>query len=377
MQEIIREILNQDFDKIVLSDKRNNDYIKAFIRKVVIKNQLMFQLELFSVKQAFHHNHDIDEMESSLMKLLQDNFRQLNVDTTNYRYQIKISKKNKVLTSKKKIDNQVNCDYQHNKNKKYLLDDYRCQVLKELDIIDDSNNVKKNKEEKYKQINGFLEVIVDVIKGEKKKDLRIVDFGCGKSYLTFIIYDYLTNYLGYNIQMIGLDLKEEVINLCNDLANKYNYQNLHFITKNIKDYTDDQPIDMVITLHACDVATDYALYNAISWNCKYILSVPCCQHELYSMITSPYSSILDYGIIKERISALYTDTLRGKLLECMGYDVSLVEFVDMNHSLKNIMIKAKYTNNKLDYNLLKPFIKDFNLNITLLKLLRENNYVKD
>lgn len=181
--------------------------------------------------------------------------------------------------------------------------------------------------------------------------------------------------------MIGLDLKEDVINKCNEIAKRYEYNNLHFEMGDINGFKYNNKVDMVITLHACDTATDYALYNAVSWNTDMIFSVPCCQHEFNASIKSDDLSIITkYGIIKERMSALMTDAVRANLLECAGYKTQLVEFIDFTHSPKNILIraaKAKVSKEKRNKALkeVENLMKEFNLNPTLYNLFKNDNYI--
>lgn len=232
--------------------------------------------------------------------------------------------------------------------------------LKRLGVMNKNGKVLAKSYDKFRQINRFLELIEDGLdKLDQSKTINIVDFGCGKSYLTFALYYYLVDIKGLNINIVGLDLKEDVINFCNQVAEDLDYKNLNFKHGDIVNYEGTKDIDMVVTLHACDIATDAALVKAVSWDAKLIYSVPCCQHEFYDKLENQtLKPMLKHGIIRENLASLVTDSLRGNVLEILGYNVQLVEFIDMEHTPKNILIRA-YKDDKVDRGAARAEYLDF------------------
>ena len=342
IEEAVKELIGLSPVKIIISNAITKT---QEIKKIQIeKKEKYYQIAEFTEKQVFHKNVDEKEMERVCVASLNDNFLQLNVWAVSSEAQIKLTRKRKVLFDVKKADNKRMAEEvkTNNRKKNYILEEGRViEPLTDMGVFTKEGKIVNSMYDKYKQINRFIEIIDDELKKKIITHLNIIDFGCGKSYLTFIVYYYLTAIKKIKVNMIGLDLKEDVIKKCNKAAEKYGYENLSFELGDINGYNAPFKVDMVITLHACDMATDFALYNAINWGANYIFSVPCCQHELNSQIKSEKFSLMTrYGIIKERFSALVTDAIRGNLLEYMGYNVNLLEFVDLSHTPKNILIRA-------------------------------------
>lgn len=380
----IKEITNEKLLKVVISNKLNKDvkYNKINIELKEKNNKEYYQIEKYTDKQVFHENIELEMIETKLFEMTFEKYKQVAAWSENTNYDLKISKKGKVFLGKKKSSNENLVNKSHNREKNYILKEgMLIQPLIDLGVFTKEGKVVKSKYDKYKQINRFIEIIDDEIKKNDYKELTILDFGCGKSYLTFVLYYYFVEIKKINVKMIGLDLKADVIKKCNDIAQKYNYENLKFELGDINGYKYTDNVDMVITLHACDTATDYALYNAVKWNTKMIFSVPCCQHEFNEQINSDEFSILTkYGIIKERVSALMTDAVRGNLLEALGYRTQILEFIDIAHSPKNILIRASkgsISQEKKERAMkeVDKLIKEFNLNPTLLKLLKNDKLI--
>ena len=348
IEEAVKELIGLSPVKIIISNAITKT---QEIKKIQIeKKEKYYQIAEFTEKQVFHKNVDEKELERVCVVSLSENFLQLNAWAVSSETQIKLTKKRKVLFDVKKADNKKMAEEvkTNNRKKNYILEEGSViEPLVDMGIFTKEGKIVNSMYDKYKQINRFIEIIDDELKKKIITHLNIIDFGCGKSYLTFIVYYYLTAIKKIKVNMIGLDLKEDVIKKCNKAAEKYGYENLSFELGDINGYNAPFKVDMVITLHACDMATDFALYNAVNWGANYIFSVPCCQHELNSQIKSEkFSLMTKYGIIKERFSALVTDAIRGNILEYMGYNVNLLEFVDLSHTPKNILIRAVKNPNK-------------------------------
>ncbi len=387
MEELIKNIniiVENKIIKVVISNKVNSsvEYNKITFMLKEKNSKEYYQIEKFTDKQVFHENIEVNELRDKLIEFTKGKYKQLSAWSNDCTFDMKISKKGKVHLGKKTSDNSKLQKKNHNKVKNYILKEGMIiQPLIDLGIFTKEGKVVNSKYDKYKQINRFVEIIDDEIKKKDYKELTILDFGCGKSYLTFVLYYYFVEIKKINVKMIGLDLKADVINKCNEIAKKYKYDNLHFELGDINGYKYSNNVNMVITLHACDTATDYALYNAVNWNADMIFSVPCCQHEFNAqMKTEDFSILTRYGIIQERVAALMTDAVRANLLECAGYKTQLLEFIDIAHSPKNILIRAskgKISKEKKKKALIEVnnLIKEYNLNPTLYNLFKNDNYI--
>ena len=352
LRKLLNEQLNKDFGSAVLSGAHDKTGVtKVRVRPLIKRGELLFQLESFRNNQAFHENLSVEETCEKILAYMQS-MKQMQMETRTYNYTVLVSKKGKV-TIKRRMQqgNWKQVDLTHNRKKHYILEEgTMVPFLRDLGVMTAEGKIVHAKFDKFRQINRFLEFVEDVLPQlPKDREVTILDFGCGKSYLTFAMYYYLHELKSYDIRIIGLDLKTDVIRKCNELAKKYQYDKLTFLEGNIADYTGAEEVDMVVTLHACDTATDFALAKAIGWNAKVILSVPCCQHELNrQMKNDVLSPIMNYGLLKERMAALVTDGLRAEYLKREGYDVQVLEFIDMEHTPKNILLRAVKTGRRAD-----------------------------
>ena len=353
LREALEFCLEKDLERILLSNPSDTDHFsKSKIRPLLLKGNLIFQAEEQKGKQAFHKNLSRDEAVIYVENCLNGPFRQAEITCARGKATVLVSKKGKVtIKSKIKKGGKKKIDMSHDCKKKYVLEEgVPVPFLQDLGVMTQDGKIVRAKSDKFRQINRFLEFIEDILPElDKGRELTILDFGCGKSYLTFAMYYYLHELKEYDIRIIGLDLKKEVIRHCNELSEKYGYEKLSFLEGDIADYTGVNKVDMVVTLHACDTATDYALAKAVGWDAKVILSVPCCQHELNRQIRNEVlEPVLRYGLLKERMAALITDGLRAQYLEREGYEAQILEFIDMEHTPKNILIRAVKRNQKAD-----------------------------
>ncbi|MBR4982355.1 MAG: SAM-dependent methyltransferase [Lachnospiraceae bacterium] len=344
VRALCEEYIGKELYQIIISNPKNSAEIsKVKIRPIMLKNTIVFQVTEYKGTQVFHENYEKNSLITKVMGYLENNFKQMELTATNMQATVLISKKGKVTVKKKSLQTEKKVDLSHNKAKKYILQEGTIvPFLVDLGVQTKEGKIVRSNYDKFRQINRYLEFIADIMPIlPTDRPINIIDFGCGKSYLTFALYYYMKILCKRDIQVIGLDLKEKVIEDCNALAVRYGYEGLKFVTGDVSTYTGEGNVDMVVTLHACDTATDYALEKAVSWGAKVIFTVPCCQHEVNMQIKNEeLQPLLKYGLIKERISALITDAIRANLLEEQGYQVQVMEFIDMEHTPKNILIRA-------------------------------------
>lgn len=381
--------LNESLERILMSNPTDSGKIsRSRIRPLLMKGRLVFQAEEQAGKQAFHRNLDRDEAADYVTGLLDGSFRQAEIASGLGKALILVSRKGKVTVKVKQnprparilsAGNLASREPEravllsHNRKKHYILEEgIPVPFLVDLGVMTKEGRVVNSRYDKYRQINRFLEFIEDILPNlDQDRESTIIDFGCGKSYLTFAMYYYLKELKGYPVRIIGLDLKEDVIEHCSRLGRQYGYEGLSFCHGDIASFEGVEKVDMVVTLHACDLATDYALEKAVNWGARVILSVPCCQHELNGqMENSLLRPVLQYGLIKERMAALYTDSIRAQVLEYRGYRTQILEFIDMEHTPKNILIRAVRQGKKRDNGLQIRELADFlHVKPTVVELL--------
>ncbi|MFC5558954.1 methyltransferase [Ureibacillus thermophilus] len=377
-QQLFERIQQKKLVSATISQPRKkSDTLKRVkLKPVEIKGQYHIQLE-YQYERILKHENVLLENFHAFLEVLFQKFRQFHGQFTDSTIQIQLSKKNKVFWKEEKMESIKEVSLAHNRKKNYLLEESTpYPFLVRLGVQTPEGKVKKQKYDKFRQINRFLEFIDDSLDYlPKDRQIRILDFGSGKSYLTFALYHYLKIEKGLDIKVTGLDLKKEVIEECNKIAENLHYDHLEFLVGDINDYHDETSVDMVVTLHACDVATDMALARAVKWGAKVILSVPCCQHELNRQLNAPQLEIMtQHGLIKERFAALATDSIRAELLKLVGYEVQLMEFIDLEHTPKNILIRAYKTGrkaNKKELERYRAFVEFLSAKPFLEKELKE------
>ena len=375
--ELKKNIQEDKLIKIVFSDRKSGDFNKVIIKPIILKSTKNIQIESFKNNKAFHKNIDLNNLQEleNILKEYIKNFKQILLQIEGA--DISFIRKKESFSRKEKESNLVKSSNEHNKKKQYILNEGdKIDFLIELGLMSVEGKILKSSYNKFKQINKYLEFIDDVIEELKAKKLitnhiNVLDFGCRKSYLTFALYYYLKNYRkDLTFSIVGLDLKKDVIEFCNKLAKKLNYENLEFLNGNIKDYDKSKEVDLVFSLHACNNATDYSLEKALSLDAKAILAVPCCHHEFFEKIQKNKNSefhntlkiMADNGVVLDKFATLATDSFRSLSLELCGYKTRMIEFIDMEHTPKNILIKAIKSKSSdlkeklVEYNKLKEFL---------------------
>ncbi|AVK86445.1 SAM-dependent methyltransferase [Lysinibacillus sp. B2A1] len=348
--QLTERILQQQLVTATISQPRmkSNEVKRIKLKPILLKDVYHIQIE-YQFERILKHENILLEDFPERLALFFDDYRQAHIDFIDEKVQIQLSKKNKVLWKSDKSVAPKQINLAHNRQKNYLLkEEQPYPFLIRLGVQTEEGKIKKQKYDKFKQINRFIEFIDDTLAYlPKDRQVRILDFGSGKSYLTFALYHYLKVEKGLDIRVTGLDLKKEVIEECSTIAADLGYEQLEFLVGDINEYNSESNVDMVVTLHACDVATDMALARAVKWGAKVILSVPCCQHELNRQLDTPALDImLQHGLVRERFAALATDAIRAEILSLVGYEAQLLEFIDMENTPKNILIRAYHTGKK-------------------------------
>lgn len=377
LRNMLKQCTGTDFVHMIISNPRKADAARKIdVRPFEERGKRMFQFAEYRNNQVFHRNLEKDQAVEYTQDLLMTSYRQMELNTCDKKYFVLVSKKGKVTIKSKAQTRQMKIELTHNRKKQYILPENEIiPFLVELGVQTPEGKIKDKKFKKFRQINRFLEFVQDILPElPNDRPVTIVDFGCGKSYLTFALYYFLKIQNGYPVRMIGLDLKADVIRHCNELAERFGYPELTFLQGDIGSYDGVDQVDLVVTLHACDTATDFALEKAVRWGARVILSVPCCQHEVNGQIKNELlQPILKYGIVKERVSALVTDAIRANLLEQCGYAVQILEFIDLEHTPKNLLIRAvRNGRGACDEKRVQEMCRELALQPTLDNLLKQN-----
>lgn len=352
---------------------------KLTVRPLLLKGERVWQAEKLADNKAFHQNLTDGALLALIRSEAEGAFRQVLIQTgtESRQYVLKRDGSYKKTGASAAVPRPGGAEA-HDRAKDYILrEGEEIPALVDLGVFTKGFRIVRAKYDKYRQINRFVELVDQAMRRENAEKIRILDFGCGKSYLTFILYWYFAVLRGMETTIIGYDLKRDVVERCNEIAARYGYSGLRFEVADVtRDTLTDTPIDMVVTLHACDTATDYALAYAIRRRVKHIFSVPCCQHEINNSIHKggELDLLLEHGIIKERVSALLTDAVRAAVLESEGYETDMIEFVDFEHSPKNLMFRAQYTGRprRAGREKAEALRARYGFDQSLLDLIREN-----
>lgn len=320
---------------------------RVTVRPVTLRGKAFFQLEYQQGQKVAHRNVSRGALLEAFEQELDGLFRSATLCTESETRQYVRKNDGSYKCTARSGAQRAAAAGAHNRKKEYILrEGENIPALVDLGVFTPDFRIVKAKYDKYKQINRFIELVDDAFRSYGRGEITILDFGCGKSYLTFVLYYYFAVKRGVRAKIIGYDLKEDVVAHCNDIAARYGYDGLRFVVADVtRDALYDEHIDMLVTLHACDTATDYALHYAIARGVEHIFSVPCCQHEVNQSIRrgGDFDLLLSHGLVKERFSALLTDAIRAAVLEDAGYDVDVIEFIDLAHSPKNLMLRCRRT----------------------------------
>jgi SAM-dependent methyltransferase len=377
LKEHINTVLAAEPIKLIISKPASKNDKPAYKKIVLQRLGSYYQAEKYTEKQVFHENLRIKDVPDYITELMPGRFYQLNAFSEALEFALLISKNGSAKLITKKTQTELKAREGHNREKSYIFKEGELiRPLIDMGVFTAEGKIINSMYDKYRQINRFIETVDDEIGGQALKELKVIDFGCGKGYLTFLLYYYLTEIKHIEAQVVGVDLKAEVMDKCNQTAKKYGYKGLSFACGDIQSYEPDFTPDMVVSLHACDTATDYVLFNAIKWKAKYIFSMPCCQHEINGQIKSEEFSILTrYGILKENLSSIFTDAIRANILSYCGYKVQVLDIVNPMNTPKNILIRAVRSNigetaRKKALDEVKHLCDEYSLNPKLAVLLQ-------
>ncbi|MDR3147950.1 MAG: SAM-dependent methyltransferase [Treponema sp.] len=375
---IVEELSRHDFGEVlrVVFSGSSGDVRKMTLRPLSLKGRALWQCEKIIDGKAFHLNIEPEELPTAIGAVLDANrFSDVNMFLPDRNISYHLRPGGQLHRKETALRKNLRADLAHDRKKNYILSEgMEIPPLIDLGVFDSSCRVIASKYDKFVQINKFLEIIAEKLKRFSGDELTIIDFGCGKSYLTFIVYYYFTFMRGIKTSIRGYDSKGEVVRQCREIADRYGYSGIEFFEDDVsRPALYPGKADAVITLHACDTATDYALCYALKNKVRFVFSVPCCQQELNSRITfrDDYALFGRYGLYKERFSALLTDCIRCEVLRNYGYDVDVVEFVDLSNTPKNAMIRAELTHAPRDPACaeLQRVAGAFNVSHTLLRLV--------
>ena len=369
--QLDQRIKSEHFVRAVLSGRRRNmqtEYERIDIKPVLIKEELKWQIISSDGKKDITKNVEID---FNFTQLFSSGYANLVVDTQTESYQVRISKKDEALVSVSKVN--LSRDLSHDRQKQRMLAESN-QVFKALDMSDLLGRIKPSKMDKYKQVDEFLRLISQTLDAEllKQDEISVVDLGCGHAYLTFAVGEFLKDKYK-KVSILGVDERDESKEHNEKVALKLKVE-AKFIAAKISD-TPNQVVDIAIALHACDTATDDAIYWAVKNNAQVIMAAPCCMHELQTQIKEapePWALLTKNGLVKERLVDLITDSLRAQILKLLGYRVDIVEFIGGEHTARNILIRAVKTNQSssdIDKDRYQQMLSQWQIKPYLAKLL--------